>query len=1417
MDGWSGLKETCSVYVWRMAMIGKSAPKPGKCMGTCASVLSTPTPTPAPKVQGRVKDDQMTTSRIYFTLLVLEGRFVQVMLGVSQSDEYLNLSHCIAWVGQSQTSIQEGMMQLSLSLEFDARIQGAKGRKKKEKIVKATPAPQLFKGFSFPLPLFVPFPKEEEEEEESPRKVEKKRKKERKGIEIWWEGGEEEEEKMEFWYHHHGGMTVVSKWMGFFFFIICFLLLFQLAPSRASSSSSDVAALISFRSSSIDRDPNGLLQNWDPTSPNPCSWNGVICSKPDQRVVALNLTNAGLVGRLSIDLLMRLGNLQNVSLRGNSFYGNLSTTTATPPPCSFQLLDLSSNNLSQSIPQAFLQSCNHLVSLNLSSNSITGGLFPFPPSLSQLDVSRNQISDAQLLNYSLSNCQNFQHLNLSANKLTGRLPALSQPCANLQVLDLSYNLIDGDIPPSLVSGVSLTYLDMSHNNFSSQFSALEFDPCGNLTVLVLSYNELSGPDFPSSIANCRQLQTLDLSSNLLNTKIPPLLGSLSNIQQLLLGKNNISGGIPPQVGSTCTTLRELNLSSNSITGGIPSTFVSCSSLHTMDLSRNQLSGDFIDPVVSSITSLKFLSLAFNNIHGQLPLSLSNLTGLQVLDLSSNNFTGNIPSGFCSSLSSLQKISLAGNYLSGPVSSELGSCESLMTVDLSFNSLNGSIPLQVWELPQLSNLVIWANDLDGEIPDTLCLNGRSLQTLILNNNRISGPIPASITNCKDLIWVSLSNNKLNGSIPAGVGDLQRLAILQLGNNSLTGPVPPELGNCRNLIWLDLNSNQLTGPLPPMLSNQSGKIVPGVVSGKQFAFARNEGGTACRGSGGLLEFEGIRTDRLAAHPMLRSCSSMRIYTGTTVYSFQSHNGSMIYLDLSYNSLSGIIPDAFGSMFYLQVLNLGHNMLTGTIPQSLGNLKEIGVLDLSHNDIQGFIPGSLGTLTFLADLDVSNNNLTGPIPISGQLTTFPASRYENNSGLCGVPLPPCGSSTRPGGASNSNTGRSNQSFAGSVVIGITISLLIICALTLALFRMKKHHKAQQQKVQYIESLPTSGNSSWKLSGALEPLSINVATFEKPLRKLTFAHLLEATNGFSAESLIGSGGFGDVYKAHLSDGCTVAIKKLVHVTGQGDREFMAEMETIGKIKHRNLVPLLGYCKVGEERLLVYEYMKWGSLEMVLHDTRAKGESSKLDWAARKKIAIGSARGLAFLHHSCIPHIIHRDMKSSNVLLDENLEARVSDFGMARLMNALDTHLSVSTLAGTPGYVPPEYYQSFRCTTKGDVYSYGVILLELLSGKRPIDPSEFGDSNLVGWVKQLVKEKRAAEIFDPELMEQKSADGELYQYLKIACECLDDRPLRRPTMIQVMAMFKELQMDSDSDVLDGFSLKHATIDESRERDPSSG
>ncbi|PIN01088.1 Serine/threonine protein kinase [Handroanthus impetiginosus] len=1212
-----------------------------------------------------------------------------------------------------------------------------------------------------------------------------------------------------------GGVIKETAFLIILLMGFCFMSLSaRTLSSRPQSNGGEVGSLLAFKKSSIETDPKGFLANWAPSSSSPCSWNGVSCSD-DGRVTKLDFTNGGLSGYLHISDLMALTSLTTLLFNGNFFYGNLSSSSKL---CSFEYVDLSVNGFSEQLAaDSFLSSCTKLGYLNLSHNSISSGSLKFGPSLSQLDLSGNKISDLGLLSSLLSNCQNLNLLNFSSNKLTGKLETSLPYCKSLSVLDLSNNHLSGEIPPTFITNsmVSLKHLDLSSNNFSGNLLSFNFGACSNLSILNLSHNSFSATGFPMSLTNCQNLESLNISYNIIRLKIPGgLLGKMRNLRQLILAHSEFVGEIPPELAEICGTLGELDLSGNHLTGGLPSSFLSCSSLFNLKLGNNQLSGSFLDTVVSSLTSLKFLSVPFNNITGLVPRSLTNCTQLQVLDLSSNSLTGNVPSEFCSRTADpvLEKLLLANNYLSGSVPPELGLCKNLKTIDLSFNDLNGSIPQEIWSLPELTDVVMWANNLTGELPEGICINGGNLQTLILNNNFITGTLPKSIVRCTNLIWVSLSSNRLSGDIPWDIGNLVNLAILQLGNNSLSGAIPPGIGKCKSLIWLDLNSNELTGPLPPELASQTGLIVPGVVSGKQFAFIRNEGGTECRGAGGLVEFEGIRTDRLANFPMVHSCPSTRVYSGVTVYTFTG-NGSMIYLDLSYNHLSGTIPDTLGSMSYLQVLNLGHNDITGEIPFSFGGLKGVGVLDLSHNKLQGFIPGSLGGLSFLSDLDVSNNNLSGPIPSGGQLTTFPASRYENNSGLCGVPLSPCGSGNGHHPLRSSNRGK-KQSMAVGMVIGIMASVTCICLLLYALYRAKKNQKLEEKREKYIESLPTSGSSSWKLSSVPEPLSINVATFEKPLRKLTFAHLLEATNGFSADSLIGSGGFGDVYKAQLKDGSVVAIKKLIHVTGQGDREFMAEMETIGKIKHRNLVPLLGYCRIGEERLLVYEYMKWGSLEAVLHD-REKIGGIRLDWLARKKIAIGSARGLAFLHHSCIPHIIHRDMKSSNVLLDENFEARVSDFGMARLVNALDTHLSVSTLAGTPGYVPPEYYQSFRCTTKGDVYSYGVVLLELLSGKKPIDTLEFGDdNNLVGWAKQLHKEKKSHEILDPDLITSLSGDAELYHYLKIAFECLDDKPYRRPTMIQVMAKFKELQTDSESDILDGISVKNSVIDESQEREP---
>lgn len=1037
-------------------------------------------------------------------------------------------------------------------------------------------------------------------------------------------------------------------------------------------------------------------------------------------------------------------------------------------------LDLTESGLQGKLSFSPFSSLDMLISLNLSSNKF----------------SINSSSLVQLP-YGL------KHLELSISGLTGQLPEnLFINCPKLEFVNLAFNNLTGFVPQDfLLKTDNLQYLDLSYNNITGSISNIKIESCNSLLHLDLSGNQIRD-SIPGSISNCTDLKELILSNNMFSGDIPKSFGKLKVLQRLDLSHNHISGWIPFELGNSCNSLQELKLSFNNITGSIPMSFSSCSWLQVFDLSNNNLTDPFPDSILQNLGSLETLQLSNNKISGSFPASISYCKKLLVLDLSANMISGTIPPDICPGASSLEELRAPDNSLSGSIPAQLSKCSQLKTIDFSLNYLNGSIPGELGNLENLEQLMAWYNSLEGSIPAELgkC---KKLKDLILNNNYLSGKIPVQLFSCANLEWISLTSNVLTGEIPPEFGTLSRLAVLQLANNSLTGQIPKELAKCSSMVWLDLNSNRLSGEIPPRLGRQLGsKALTGILSGNTMVFVRNVG-NSCRGVGGLLEFSGIRPERLLQVPTLRSCDFRRLYSGPVLSLFTQYQ-TLEYLDLSYNELQGKIPDEFGGMIALQVLVLSHNQLSGEIPSTLGQLKNLGVFDASHNRLQGHIPDSFAQLSFLVQIDLSSNDLTGEIPQRGQLSTLPASQFANNPGLCGFPLPVC--QEQPENSSGDGGGKGGKrssaaSWANSIVMGVLISIASICILMVWAIAIRSRQR-EAEGVKMLNSLQAShAATTWKIEKEKEPLSINVATFQRQLRKLKFSQLIEATNGFSAASLIGSGGFGEVFKATLKDGSCVAIKKLIRLSCQGDREFMAEMETLGKIKHKNLVPLLGYCKIGEERLLVYEYMEYGSLEEMLHSTSKGKEKRVLTWEERKKIGRGAAKGLCFLHHNCIPHIIHRDMKSSNVLLDHELEARVSDFGMARLISALDTHLSVSTLAGTPGYVPPEYYQSFRCTAKGDVYSFGVVLLELLTGKRPTDKDDFGDTNLVGWVKMKVREGKGMEVIDAELVTvNKGTDEaeaeevkEMVRYLEITLQCVDDFPSKRPNMLQVVAMLREL------------------------------
>ncbi|KNA22034.1 hypothetical protein SOVF_036960 [Spinacia oleracea] len=932
-------------------------------------------------------------------------------------------------------------------------------------------------------------------------------------------------------------------------------------------------------------------------------------------------------------------------------------------------LDLTSLSLSTdfSSVSTHLFSIELLTSLSLSSSNISGSIEQPPlcsSSLSEIDLSHNSISGSFSDLSSLSLCSSLSKLNLSFN-----------------LLESSKDLKGGSFPARF--GLSLTSLDVSGNQLSGDqlLPWVLSQGCEKLSYLALKGNKLVGS---FSLSKCSNLEFFDVSSNNISTPIP-------------------------EFGGNCPKLKHLDLSSNKFVGKIEgNALVGCNSLSLLNVSNNQFSGGF--PTLPSSSSLEFVYMGSNKFQGLIPDSLADdfCSNLVELDLSFNNFSGMVPTGF-ESCNLLQNFDVSSNNFTGDLPVDmLLKMVNLRKLNLAFNNFVGALPDSFSLLGSLESLDLSSNNISGKIPPGICQNPEGKP----NYNELTGTIPAGLMNCTNLNWISLSSNKLSGTIPSWIGKLNNLAILKLSNNSFYGELPPELGDCKSLLWLDLNSNLLNGSIPDTLAKQSGKMAIGLVVGKKYVYLRNYGGKGCHGTGNLLEFAGIRSDAVDRIPTM--CKFQQIYQGHTQPNF-NFNGSMIFLDLSYNNLQGGIPKELGTMYYLSILNLGHNNLSGQIPDGLSGMKNIGVMDLSHNHLSGLIPSSLGGLSFLTEIDLSNNELSGMIPESAQFETFPASRFFNNTGLCGYPLPACDRNSAGKSSSHKKHGK-QASLAGSVAMGLLFSLFCIFGLIIVGIEVKKRRKKKESlQDMYMDGNSHSGNntaSAWKFTSNREALSINLATFEKPLQKLTFADLLQATNGFHDDSMIGRGGFGDVYKAKLKDGSVVAIKKLIQISGQGDREFTAEMETIGKIKHRNLVPLLGYCKVGEERL----------------------------------------------------------------------------------MSAMDTHLSVSTLAGTPGYVPPEYYQSFRCSTKGDVYSYGVVLLELLTGKQPTDSADFGDNNLVGWVKMHAKLK-ISDVFDPELIkENPNLEIELLQHLKVACACLDDRPWKRPTMIQVMAMFKEIQAGSGLD-----------------------
>lgn len=940
-----------------------------------------------------------------------------------------------------------------------------------------------------------------------------------------------------------------------------------------------------------------------------------------------------------------------------------------------------------------------------------------------------------------SNCCNWTGIN--CNEISGRvvkLELVNKKLAgnvsksiglldNLKTLNLSTNFLKGSIPVELFNLVNLEVIDLSSNELTGTIPMSINLPF--VKRLNLSVNQLMG-QIPLGICNnLTQIRTIDFSCNNLSGIIPQGFGNCILLEELFLNSNNFVG-IMPEIISGLSYLSKLSLSGNGLTGHLSSSIGNLSNLVYFDISTNWFSGEIPD-VFYEFTKLHDFSAGSNNFSGKIPNSLSNSKTLNSLSFNNNSLSGQININ-CSAMISLVSLDLGSNLFSGPFPDNLPLCPNLETLNLARNKFRSEIPESFSHFHSLYHLSLSSTALRNLSSALRILQKcQNLTTLVLTTNFENELLPYdSSLQFKTLKTLIIANCGLTGSIPQWLSGSTKLQLLDISWNKLSGTIPLWFGNFEFLFYVDLSNNSFTGEIPKNLTEMKSLIhgnwsLEDTVSDFPFFLKKS------------VNSSGLQYNQVGSFPPT--------------------------LDFGNNFLSGPIWAQFGNLKDLHVLNLKCNNLSGYIPSALSGMTSVEILDFSHNNLSGAIPQELVSLSFLSQFSVAYNNLDGEIPSGGQFETFQNSSFEGNIGLCGEhALMTCSNddtSNKSNGEKSKHIGMGIGIGLGSVFLLGLIFVIIICFSRRQEVDPEKDEASTSEK--YLEQIES------KL----------VVLFQDKDKELSVDNLLKYTNNFDQANIIGCGGFGLVYKATLPDNTKLAIKRLSNEGGQMEREFKAEVETLSRAQHPNLVLLQGYCSYKTDRILIYTYMENGSLDFWLHE-RIDGPPL-LDWDTRLKIAQGAARGLAYLHQSCEPRILHRDIKSSNILLDKNFEAHLADFGLARLIQNDNTHVSTD-LVGTMGYIPPEYSQAAVASYKGDVYSFGVVLLELLTGKRPMDMCKpKGARDLISWVLLMKKEKKESEVFDPFVYDKENSKA-MMRVLEIACLCLSEFPKLRPCTEQLVS-----------------------------------